>query len=198
MFTCLPLLPLAIEAAANSGIPKNRIYLLALPKEATGGLSSPPEIKTVDQLIHDGGKLPPLNKIQWQKGDGARKTAYLCYSSGTSGLPVCISSYSTATSADSAQQKGVMISHRNVISNVLQIAAFEKPYRDSVKKPGDKYGMTEVALGLLPQSHIYALVVICHATTYRGDQVINLPKFEIKQFLNSIQRFRINTLPLVS
>ncbi len=91
LFTCLPLLPLAIEAAANSGIPKNRIYLLALPKEATGGLSSPPEIKTVDQLIHDGGKLPPLEKLQWQKGDGARKTAYLCYSSGTSGLPVCIS-----------------------------------------------------------------------------------------------------------
>lgn len=96
------------------------------------------------------------------------------------------------------KQKGVMISHRNVISNVLQIAAFEKPYRDSVKKPGDKYGMTEVALGLLPQSHIYALVVICHATTYRGDQVISLPKFEIKQFLSSIQRFKINILPLVS
>lgn len=100
-------------------------------------------------------------------------------------------------------QKGVMISHRNVISNVLQIAAFEKPQRDSAqelgsKEPGNKYGVTEVALGLLPQSHIYSLVVICHATTYRGDQVINLPKFEIQQFLNSIQRFKINTLCLVS
>lgn len=58
--------------------------------------------------------------------------------------------------------------------------------------------MTEVALGLLPQSHIYSLVVICHATTYRGDQVINLPKFEIGNFLRAIQRFKINTLPLVS
>lgn len=180
LFTCLPLLPIAIEAAANSGIPKNRVYLLALPNEATGGLSSPPECKTVDQLIEDGRKLQPLEKLQWQKGDGARKTAFLCYSSGTSGLP-----------------KGVMISHRNVISNVLQIAAFEKPHRDSKQDPGSKYPKTEVALGLLPQSHIYALVVICHATTYRGDQVINLPKFEIQQFLNSIQRFKINTLCLV-
>lgn len=185
LFTCLPLLPLAIEAAANSGIPKNRIYLLALPQEATGGLASRPDFKTVDQLIHDGGTLPPLERLQWQKGDGARKTAFLCYSSGTSGLP-----------------KGVMISHRNVISNVLQIAAFEKPQRDSAqelgsKEPRNKYGVTEVALGLLPQSHIYSLVVICHATTYRGDQVINLPKFEIQQFLNSIQRFKINTLCLV-
>lgn len=96
------------------------------------------------------------------------------------------------------KQKGVMISHRNVISNVLQISTFEKPYRDSVREPGSKYDMTEVALGLLPQSHIYALVVICHATTYRGDQVINLPKFEIQQLLSSIQRFAINTLFLVS
>ena len=95
-------------------------------------------------------------------------------------------------------QKGVMISHRNVISNVLQIATFEKPYRDSKREPGSKYTFTEIALGLLPQSHIYSLVVICHATTWRGDQVINLPKFEIAQFLTAIQTFRINTLFLVS
>lgn len=91
-----------------------------------------------------------------------------------------------------------MISHRNVISNVLQIAASEKLHRDSKKEPGSKYGMTEVVLGLLPQSHIYSLVVICHATTYRGDQVINLPKFEFQQFLSSIQTFKVNNLPLVS
>lgn len=96
------------------------------------------------------------------------------------------------------KQKGVMISHRNVISNVLQIAAYEKTHRDSVQQPGSKYGMTEVALCLLPQSHIYSLVVVCHATTYRGDQVINLPKFEMQQFLTSIQRFKINILFLVS
>ena len=91
-----------------------------------------------------------------------------------------------------------MISHRNVISNVLQISTFEKPYRDSRQEPGSKYLFSEIALGLLPQSHIYSLVVICHATTWRGDQVINLPKFEIAQFLTAIQRFRINTLFLVS
>lgn len=95
------------------------------------------------------------------------------------------------------QQKGVMISHKNVISNVLQTAAFEKPQRDSLQEPGSQYAMTRVALGLLPQSHIYSLVVICHATTYRGDQVISLPKFEIQHFLNAIQRFRINALLLV-
>ncbi len=91
-----------------------------------------------------------------------------------------------------------MISHRNVIANVLQICTYEKPYRDSTKPPGAEDPLVEVALGLLPQSHIYSLVVICHATTYGGDQVINLPKFEIQQYLNSIQRFGITMLYLVS
>ena len=90
-----------------------------------------------------------------------------------------------------------MISHRNVISNILQISTFEQPHRDSKRQPGDKHNPTEVALGLLPQSHIYALVVICHATTYRGDQVINLPKFDMVQLLSAVQRFKINTLFLV-
>lgn len=79
---------MALEAAKTSGIPRKHVYLLALPKEATGGLPSPPDIKTVDQLIEDGTKLPPLEKIKWEKGQGARQTAFLCYSSGTSGLPV--------------------------------------------------------------------------------------------------------------
>jgi len=93
-------------------------------------------------------------------------------------------------------QKGVMIAHRNVIANVLQAATYESPYRNTFKKPNEDY--TETILGLLPQSHIYSLVVVCHSHPYRGDRVINLPKFEIKQFLQSIQRFSINNLYLVS
>ncbi|KAL9124089.1 MAG: hypothetical protein Q9217_006545 [Psora testacea] len=180
LFTCLPLLETAIAAAEKSGILRNRIYLLALPREITGSKPNPSDIKTVDQLIEEGANLPTLEKLRWSKGQGARQTAFLCYSSGTSGLP-----------------KGVMISHRNVISNTLQISAFEKPHRDSKKQPGDKYDPTDVALGLLPQSHIYALVVICHATTYRGDQVINLPKFEMGLMLGAVQKFKINSLYLV-
>jgi len=94
LFTCLPLLPLAIPAAAKSGVPKKHIYILALPRELTGGKQSPPEIKTVDQLIEEGANLPPIEKLRWTKGQGARQTAFLCFSSGTSGLPVRI--YSSA------------------------------------------------------------------------------------------------------
>jgi len=81
-----------------------------------------------------------------------------------------------------------------VISNVLQIATSEKPGRD--KRPKEE--QTEVALGLLPLSHIYGLVVIAQASTWRGDEVIILPKFELQSYLNAIQRFKIRTLYLVS
>ena len=86
-----------------------------------------------------------------------------------------------------------MISHHNVISNVLQIATYEKPVRD---KRQENY-KTEVALGLLPLSHIYGLVVIAQASTWRGDGVIILPKFELESYLNAIQTYKIQTLYLV-
>lgn len=94
-------------------------------------------------------------------------------------------------------QKGVMISHRNVIANVLQFSAFEKPSRLLRGKPQTRHSYTDVVLGVLPQSHIYALVVICHSATYRGDQVITLPKFEILHVLGAIERFKIRLLYLV-
>ncbi|KAL8647507.1 MAG: hypothetical protein Q9210_005520 [Variospora velana] len=180
LFTCQSLLSTALEAASRCNIPKRRIYLLDVPKEFAGGQSPPKQFRTISQLIQEGASLPALEKLRWDEGQGARQTAFLCYSSGTSGLP-----------------KGVMISHRNVIANTLQICTYEAPHRERLRKPGEKDSPTEVALGLLPQSHIYGLVVICHATIYRGDQVVNLPKFEIRSFLNAIQRFKINKLFLV-
>jgi long-subunit acyl-CoA synthetase (AMP-forming) len=90
-----------------------------------------------------------------------------------------------------------MISHRNIISNIMQISTFERPWRRHNTKKGEKEWM-EIVLGLLPQSHIYGLVFVCHVSTYRGDQVIVLPKFELDTFLSSIQRFKIDLLFLVS
>ncbi|KAL4873960.1 hypothetical protein BDV12DRAFT_181862 [Aspergillus spectabilis] len=176
LFTCLPLLSTALEAASAAGLSWERIYLIDVLPD---GGKIPAQYGTLSQLVELGRSLPKLEKIAWRAGEAARRTAFLCYSSGTSGLP-----------------KGVMISHRNVISNVLQITAFEKSWRDSQKTADGSY-YTDVLLGLLPQSHIYGLVVMCHAGPFRGDQVIVLPKFELKTYMAAVQNFKITSLFVV-
>ena len=89
-----------------------------------------------------------------------------------------------------------MISHLNVIANVLQVCTYDDYYRETLKAPGDKR-YQENCLGLLPMSHIYSLVVICHCSPYRGDGVIILPKFDMQLYLTSIQKFKISSLYLV-
>ncbi len=79
---------MALEAASKAGIPKNRVYLFTLPKEVIGDVKEPKEFKTVDELMKSGERLKDLEELRWKKGQGARQTAFLCYSSGTSGLPV--------------------------------------------------------------------------------------------------------------
>lgn len=83
IFTCQPLLEAALKATAAVGIPNDRVFLLPMPDMET---NSP--FRTVEDLIEDGRKLPELLSLNWSQGQGARQAAYLCYSSGTSGLPV--------------------------------------------------------------------------------------------------------------
>ncbi|KAJ0356423.1 4-coumarate- ligase [Colletotrichum chrysophilum] len=169
IFTCIPLLETALKAAKAVNIPNDRIFLLPVP-----GVDQKTPYATVEDLIQEGKSLPELEPLKWVKGQGARQVAYLCYSSGTSGLP-----------------KAVMISHRNVIANVIQFRTYESVAR---KELGIE---TQAGLGLLPFSHIYGLVVVAHCGTYRGDGIIVLPKFELKQFLAAVQNFKINCLPVV-
>jgi acyl-CoA synthetase (AMP-forming)/AMP-acid ligase II len=89
-----------------------------------------------------------------------------------------------------------MISHYNVIANTMQICTCDQVSRDWLKAPGEDIYL-ENALGLLPLSHIYGLVVIAHASAYRGDGVVVLPKFELKSFLAAVQDYKINTLYIV-
>ncbi|KAM0470468.1 hypothetical protein ACHAP7_009532 [Fusarium lateritium] len=169
LFTCMPLLKTALEAAKRCGIADSRVFLLPI-----SGAPSDPSFKTVDDLIAQGRQLTKVPQIVWPRGQGARQVAYLCYSSGTSGLP-----------------KAVKISHQNIIANVLQMCTYESVAR---KAQGI---VTQAVLGALPFSHIYGLVPITHVGTFRGDGIIVLPQFKLKQALTAVARFRIEQLCLV-
>lgn len=91
-----------------------------------------------------------------------------------------------------------MISHRNVISNVMQATTYDSISRKALQQKFGNKTTRDVQLGLLPFNHIYALVLICNAGVYRGDRTIVLPKFEMTTYLESIHHYRIQTLYLVS
>ncbi|KAH9889197.1 acetyl-CoA synthetase-like protein [Xylariomycetidae sp. FL2044] len=169
LITCSPLLETALKATRACDIPDDKVFILELP-----GVPHDASFKTVGDLIAEGPSCPEVPKLIWAKGQGARQVAYLCYSSGTSGLP-----------------KAVMISHRNIIANIMQIAWHHKPGREAQGFD------TDVCIGLLPFSHIYGLVVVCLAEMYRGDAVVVLPRFELKTLLESIQKFKITFMHLV-
>ncbi|KAF5618013.1 putative phenylacetyl ligase [Fusarium sp. NRRL 25303] len=163
LFTCASRLDIAVKATKAVGIPQDRIFILATPSD-----NSKLPFTTVDDLVKEGATLPELEPLKWVKGQGARQVAFLCYSSGTSGLP-----------------KAVMISHRNIIANVLQLTTYESVSR---QKDGIE---TQACLGALPFSHIYGLLIISFASTFRGDEVVVLPEFDLEKALVAVQTYKI-------
>lgn len=117
-------------------------------------------------LLEDDGKEFPANVDINPEKD----VLFLPYSSGTTGLP-----------------KGVMLTHRNIIANILQF----------IKGPMALDPDREVLMGLLPFYHIYGLVVIQFGATCLGTKLVTLPKFEPETFLGAIQKHKISFLHLV-
>ena len=166
----MPLLPVAYEAAELAGLPKENIFLIDIPEKAWKGGKPPSDMKTVDQLIQEGKSLPELPKVEFSEDQGAKQTAYLISSSGTSGLP-----------------KNVKISHRNVIANVVSYSSSEANFKEG----------TEMGLGVLPLSHCYPLVLMGHMTLFRGDGLVVLPGFDLYDVLSAVQEHKIARLFLV-
>lgn len=87
----------------------------------------------------------------------------LMYTGGTTGLP-----------------KGAMLTHYNIVSNVYQIDAW---YRRGLKGE-EKY------IGLLPWYHIYGQTTILHSAIFRAATIIVIPRFDLKEILESIQKYK--------
>ncbi|WP_367125102.1 AMP-binding protein [Streptomyces phytohabitans] len=97
--------------------------------------------------------------------DPATDVAVLPYSSGTTASP-----------------KGVMLTHRNIATNLAQL----HPVAPS--GPGDR------VLAVLPFFHIYGLTALMNAPLRAGATVIVLPRFELEQFLAAIETHRVNAV----
>lgn len=94
--------------------------------------------------------------------------AALPYSSGTTGLP-----------------KGVMLTHYNLVANIVQSAGVE-PVTEK-----------DVLIGVLPFYHIYGMTVILNFALYKGATIVTMPRFDLEQFLGLIEKHRITRMHLV-
>lgn len=110
------------------------------------------------------GDTPPRVDI-----DPATDVCALPYSSGTSGVP-----------------KGVMLTHRNLVANLVQCDAAGM-------------GMTanDTVIGVLPFFHIYGMVVVMGGALRQGACIVTLPRFDLEQVLRVLQDHKIRMANIV-
>ncbi|PIA28645.1 hypothetical protein AQUCO_06800071v1 [Aquilegia coerulea] len=96
----------------------------------------------------------------------------LPYSSGTTGLP-----------------KGVMLTHKGLVTSVAQQVDGENPNL--------YYHKEDVVVCVLPMFHIYSLnsVLLCGLRV--GAAILILPKFEIKQLMELVEKYKVTIAPFV-
>lgn len=95
----------------------------------------------------------------------------LPYSSGTTGFP-----------------KGVMLTHTNIIANIVQAEGISNYHLVTVE---------DRVIGVLPFFHIYGMVVVMNMTLVTGATIVTMPRFDLMQFLELIQKYRITRTNLV-
>ena len=78
-----------------------------------------------------------------------------------------------------------MLTHYNMVANLSQILGVEATAK------------TEVLMGILPFYHIYGMTAIMCNTLRAGATVVTMPRFELEQFLDLIQKHKITTAYLV-
>jgi acyl-CoA synthetase (AMP-forming)/AMP-acid ligase II len=93
---------------------------------------------------------------------GAHDTAVLPYSSGTTG-----------------RAKGVILTHRNLVANLLQI-----------ERMGNVSAETKI-LAVLPFFHIYGMTVMMNQGLHRRCTVVTMARFDLPEFLRIISEYRI-------
>ena len=89
-------------------------------------------------------------------------TVALPYSSGTTGLP-----------------KGVMLTHHNLVANLLQVEATGHTYE------------SDTLVCVLPLFHIYGMAVVMNIGLYNGATIVTMPRFELEAFLHILQDYGV-------
>lgn len=95
----------------------------------------------------------------------------LPYSSGTTGMP-----------------KGVMLTHHNLVANIEQ--SLQMPNNNAFQED-------DTVIAVLPFFHIYGMVVVMKIFLAQGATVVTMPKFDMVEFLETMQKHKVTVAPMV-
>lgn len=89
------------------------------------------------------------------------------------------------TGGTTGVSKGVMLSHRNLLSNVLQLVAWFPTLRFGVER----------FVGILPFFHVFGMTVTMNLPLYSACTIIVIPRFEVNDFLKTLQKSKPTLFP---
>ncbi|KIW84184.1 hypothetical protein Z517_03433 [Fonsecaea pedrosoi CBS 271.37] len=125
---------------------------------------------TAESLASD---CPPSPLVSIRPSEAEERVCFMCFSSGTTG-----------------RAKGVMTTHRNLVSNIQQWI---------VQLHSETTGK-QITVAFLPLSHIYGLTSFVAMNTFVGNTAVILSRFDLEVFLSNCQKYRpemVNVVPPV-
>lgn len=143
--------------------PKNLLYPIKAKKSGQWAeIPAGSGVMDFKSLIGRSSPNPP--PVDISPGD----LAVLQYTGGTTGL-----------------SKGAMLTHRNLVANVLQLMEWDRDFQVG----------RENILSVLPFFHSFGMTVCMNFGIYTGSTLVLIPRFDLKMVLEHIQKHKVTLFP---
>lgn len=143
--------------------PKNLLYPIKAKKDGQWAEIHPGSGVIRFKSLIKNHTPEPLN-VDVQPSD----LAVLQYTGGTTGL-----------------SKGAMLTHRNLVANVLQLTEWDPDYREA----------ENTVLCVLPFFHSFGMTVCMNSGIYKASTLVLIPRFDLQMVLEHIHKYRVTLFP---